>query len=188
MRKLLLSMQTSLDGFVEGPNGAMDWFSTDEPEQWSDRFALLETVDTVLLGRAMFPGYSAYWEQALTSPQASTNHRAYAERAVKTKHVVVSRTVQKINWHDTSLVSDLDAVSAMKQGPGKSIVALGGVTLASALTSAGLVDEYLLLVNPVVLGSGLGMFKSVDHRQRLALTGTRTFPSGVVMLRYQNAR
>jgi dihydrofolate reductase len=83
MRKLILSMQLSLDGFTEGENGDMSWLQKEDPEQWSDLFEMLETVDLFFLGRVMFPDYRNYWKSALTNNNVSANHRRYAQLAAK---------------------------------------------------------------------------------------------------------
>ena len=184
MRKLIVRMNMSLDGYIEGPKGSMDWFAGGD-EHWRDLFAALEDADAFLLGRGMYAGYAEYWTAALTGPTATDNERAFAQLAQRTKHIVVSRTMESAAYLQTSIVHDLADVARLKQEPGKNIVAWGGASLASALSAAGLVDELQLLVNPVVLGGGKALFKDVAARQRLVLAGTRTFETGVVLLRYQ---
>jgi dihydrofolate reductase len=93
MRKLILSMQMSLDGFIEGENGDATWMNTNDPEDWPDLFEMLKTVDLFVLGRVMWPGYRDYWKQALTSSTASSNEVKYARMAEKTKHLVFSNTI-----------------------------------------------------------------------------------------------
>lgn len=182
MRKLVLRMQMTLDGLIEGPKG-VDWIQKEEA-LWRDLFATLETADTFLLGRVMYPGYAEYWRGVLDGAPASEDERAFARLADATPHVVVSRTLRESDWKNTSFVSDLDAVAALKARAGKDIVVWGGATLASALLDAGLVDECHLTVNPVVLGSGKSLFAKVARPRHMRLEATKTFPSGVVQLRY----
>ena len=183
-RKLIVRMNMSLDGYVEGPNGTLNGFSSG-PEHWSDLFSVLEGVDAFLVGRGMYAGYGEHWTAALTRSMASDGERTFAQLAQRTKHYVVSRTMQTAKFFQTSILRDLDGVARLKQQPGKSIIAWGGAALASALYNAGLVDELHLLVNPVVLGGGKALFTDVAAPQRLTPTGTRTFATGVVLLRYE---
>lgn len=184
MRKLIVRMNMSLDGYVEGPRGAMDWFAGgDEP--WRDLFPVLEGADTFVVGRGMYAGYAEHWTAALTSPTASENERAFARLAQRTKHVVVSRTMQRADFPGASIVRDLAAVARLKEEPGKSLIAWGGATLVSALYEAGLVDELQLLVQPIVLGGGKALFRDVPAPRRFTLAATRTFATGVVALRYE---
>jgi dihydrofolate reductase len=186
MRKLIVRMNMSLDGYVEGPRGAMDWFSSGD-EHWRNLFVLLEDTDTFVVGRGMYAGYAEHWIAALTSPTASADERAFAERAQRTRHVVVSRTMQHAELLRTTIARDLDAVARLKEEPGKSIVVWGGATLASALISAGLVDELQLLIQPIVLGGGgKALFEGVA-RQRLTLAEARAFGTGVLLVRYRSS-
>jgi dihydrofolate reductase len=177
-------MNMSLDGYIEGPKGSRNW-SVGSDEHWRDLSSVLEGVDTFVVGRGMYPGYAQHWTAALTNPTASEKDRAFAQLAQRTKHVVVSRTLQSADFSQTSIVRDLDGVSRLKQEPGKSIMVWGGAALASALNGAGLVDELQLLVNPVILGDGKALFRDVAAPQRLTLAETRMFGTEVVLLRYQ---
>jgi dihydrofolate reductase len=188
MRRLILTMQVSLDGFIEGPEGAMDWFAADDAAQWRDMFERLDAADALLLGRGMYPGYAAYWHSALSSPEASKNERRYARLAQKIPHFVFSETLERADWGDTKIVRGdlLDTIRTMKRRRGKDIVAWGGAKLAASLIESGLVDEYQLIVNPVVLGGGKPLFKGLSRRS-LEHVGTKTYPSGAVLLRFKNA-
>ena len=96
-------MQMSLDGFIEGPKGEMDWFPFDDGgEEWKEEFRLLSAVDTVLLGRVMYPGYSSYWRAVLSEPKNyPKNELRYARWAEKTRHIVFSRTMKNAAWKNT---------------------------------------------------------------------------------------
>ena len=184
MRKIILRMQTTVDALIEGPSG-VDWIRRDEAEHWKDLFAELRDADTFLLGRVMYPGYSAHWRGVLAGSRSGSEHDlAFARLADATPHVVVSRTMHASDWKNTTFVPDLDAVAALKRAPGKNILVWGGATLASALLDAGLIDECHLAVNPVVLGAGKPLFAKVKAKRGLRLLGTKTFPLGSVQLRY----
>src|ERR1700712_417296 len=144
MRKLILSMQVSLDGFIEGENGDVSWIKHDDDEQWESLFEMLDSVDLFLLGRVMYPDYRDYWINALTDPKASKNELEYARLADKTQHIVFSNTIKDSGWHNTEIVSGsaVEEVRKLKEQPGKSIEVVGGAMLATALIDAGLVDEY----------------------------------------------
>jgi len=182
-------MQMSLDGFIEGPNGAMDWFPRDNDEQWEDLFNLLRSADTFLLGRAMYPAYSNYWRSVLTNQSAPKNEIKYARIAEKTQHIVFSKTMEKADWENTRIAKDIsEEIYNLKQQPGKDIIVWGGATLASALINLGLIDEYRLLVNPVLLGSGKSLFKDLKDGHRLKLIKIKTFKSEVILLNYSSIK
>ncbi len=187
MRKVILSMQLTLDGFIEGPNGEMDWLIYDDDGQWKDLFEMLRSVDTFLLGRAMYPGYADYWRATLANPSAPKNEMEYARLAEKTSHIVFSRTLEKADWKNTRIARGniQEEISNLKQQPGKDMVVWGGASFASSLINQGLVDEYRLLVNPVLLGKGKSLFKDVSEKHQLNLVETKTFKSGIVVLRYR---
>lgn len=187
MRKLILSMQVSLDGFTEGPGGDMSWVATDDDNQWKDLFEMLESVDLFLLGRVMWPEYRDYWKKALTSSTASPNDVAYAKRAEKTKHLVFSQTMNDSGWENTTIIKGpvLEEVVKLKEASGKDIQIVGGAKLAATIIEASLVDEYRLTINPVILGDGKSFFRTQHSKQVLELISTKELPSGVVVVRYK---
>lgn len=176
MRKLFWMMMTSLDGFMAGPDGELDWHVT------HGEFAryvgeMLRSIDAILLGRTTYELFASYWPTS-TQPEA----RALNELP----KVVFSRTLSKVEWSNSRLVKD-DAegeVARLKREAGKDLVLLGSAALASVLVRAGLVDEYRVLVNPVLLGAGVLTFKNVGGRTPLRLRRARALDSGVVVLDY----
>lgn len=181
-------MQVSVDGFIEGPSGEVDWIDT-----WEDPFDLLSQIDTCILGRGMYPGYEQYWRAIFANPEsvspftgkvASKGEVDYARFADQTAHVVVSTTLEQVAWNDTRVVRDIAELRQMKQQPGKDMHAVGGATLVSSLMSAGLIDELRLVVRPVVLGGGKAMFKDVMDRHELRLLETKPLKSDMVRLTY----
>ena len=188
MRKIIAALVTSLDGFIEGPNGELDWVET-----WEDPFDLLPQIDTCILGGGMYPGYAQYWRAILANPQgalpftgkvASKGEIEYAHFADKTPHIVLSKTLGEVTWQNTRLVRSLDEIRALKQQPGKDMHAVGGATLVSSLLNAGLIDELRIVVVPIVLGGGKALFKDVKARQTLKLLAVKQLQSGMVCLTY----
>ncbi|TMI27364.1 dihydrofolate reductase [Candidatus Bathyarchaeota archaeon] len=186
MRKIILAMQVTLDGFVAGPKGELDWLADDE-EQGKDLFRMLRSADTFLLGRAMYPGYAKYWRSVLANPAAKKGELKFARIAEKTPHIVFSRTMKKADWKNTRIErrGASEAIRRLKQRAGKNMVVWGGARFASSLIGLGLVDEYRLLVNPVILGKGKPLFRSMNERRRIKLVDAKKFRSGIVLLRYK---
>jgi len=143
-------------------------------------------VDTLLLGRVMYPAYEKYWLAAPTNPSSTKNEIEYARIADKMQKIVFSKTLEKAEWKTTRIVRDHSAeeILKLKQQPGKDMLILGGAGLVSSFMNLGLIDEYHLVVNPVVLGGGKRLFKDVKERRKLKLIGTKTFKSGKVVLHY----
>lgn len=186
MRKLILSMQVSLDGFIEGSDGDMSWMAKDDEEQWTDLFEMLQSVDLFLLGRVMWPEYRNYWKKALTSSTASGNEVAYAKLAEKTRHIVFSQTLNDAQWENTTIIKEpvVEEVTKIKNSPGKDIQVVGGAKLAATIIEAGLVDEYRLIINPVIIGKGKSFFRDQHSKQSLQLISTKKLLSGVIIARY----
>jgi dihydrofolate reductase len=190
MRKLILRMATTLDGVVAGENNEMDMFDFSGTEDvWHDLFATLEGVDTMLLGRGMHEGYIAHWQAALDSATASENERKYARIARRTRHLILSRSpVEGVAWPNAQVLrGGVAEIASVKGERGADIILYGGPTVAAAAINAGLVDEYHLAVHPIVAGRGKKPFGSVVERQRLRHRDTKTYASGVNLLRYARA-
>ena len=188
MRKLIAALQVSLDGFIEGPEGEVDWVGT-----WEDSFDLLPQIDTFILGGGMYPGYEQYWLAILANPEgilpltggvASKGEVEYARFADSTPHVVLSRTLGEVSWRTTRIVRDVEDIRALKQQPGKDMHVLGGATLVSSLMNEGLIDELRLTVHPIVLGKGKALFKDVKARHLVELVHASPLTSGRVSLTY----
>lgn len=193
MRKLIAALQVSVDGFIEGPNGELDWAMAEDEETWQDLFETLNHVDTFILGRVMYPAYEQYWLAVLANPDgplpfsgkvATKNEIAYARLADKTPHIVVSTTLDKVAWKTTRIVRDVEEIRKLKQQPGKDMYVVGGATLVSSLMNLGLIDELGLMVNPLILGGGKALFKDVKERHALKLVQAKPLKSGKVSLTY----
>jgi dihydrofolate reductase len=186
MRKLILKTVISLDGFLEGPNGASDWFQTGDAE-WQEVFKLCADADTVLLGRGTYPGYSKHWRGVLAEPTKQSEHElAYARWADKTRHIVFSRELKSADWSNTEIMRDVAIdIPRLKREPGKNLLVYGGARFAGALIDHGLVDEYNLFVEPVALGGGKPLFNNLTKRCTLKPVDAKQFPSGAVWLSYK---
>jgi len=182
MRKLIYSMTVSLDGYIAGPDGAIDWTAPDEE---LFRFHTQQTQETGvhLCGRRLYEAM-VYWETAEESPLVA-DHVKFAQIWKALPKVVFSTTLQSVVGN-TRLARDGvgEEVLRLKEQPGKDI-AVGGAGLASTCMKLGLIDEYRLFVSPIVLGEGTPYFPPLDERMNLELVETQTFGSRVVYLRYR---
>ncbi|MER5326258.1 dihydrofolate reductase family protein [Streptosporangium roseum] len=179
MRKLTLWMNTSLDGYTEGPGGEFDW-PVMEQEVQELVLQLAQQFDGILFGRKVFELLNSYWPTADTQPDAGTYERVYAPHYRQTPKYVFSRTLETA---DATVLSGIDQVEALKQQPGKGLVCMGGAEIADQLVAAGLVDEYRLFVHPAVLGGGRPLFRT--PHAGLTLVESRAFDSAVVHLHYR---
>ena len=184
MRRIIAALQTSVDGFIEGPNGELDWAMAEDEETWIDMNETLSLVDTFILGRGMYPAYEQYWLALLANPTGTKNENAYARHADKIPHIVLSKTLDKVAWKVTRIVRTVEEIRKMKQQPGKDMLTFGGATLVSSLMNLGLIDEFRLMVNPIILGGGKALFKDVKERQSLKLIRAKPLKSGKVGLTY----
>ena len=183
MRKLIYLMNVSLDGFIEGPNRELDWTSIDEE---SYRFFNDQQSDmgTLLYGRRLYEVMN-YWETADANPSISEYEREFARIWKNSSKIVFSKTLEQVQGNARLFRGDIaEEITKLKQQPGKDLE-VGGPNLASTFMQLGLIDEYRLVVHPVVLGSGTPFFPALDNPLKLQLIETRTFDSGVVYLRYQ---
>jgi len=191
MRKLVLFLHASLDGFVEGPNGEMDigWVSYDADLEKHSK-DILSTADTVIWGRGTYQMMHSYWTSVPSDPSASQHERNHAEWIEKTAKIVFSTTLEKVEWNNSRLVKeDLEEeIKNLKQQPGKDMVILGSPRLAHYLMQLNLIDEYKITVSPVLIGSGLPLFQGLMERVNLKLIENKTFDSGAIALVYQTVR
>ena len=183
MRKLIYSMGVSLDGFIAGPGGEIDWSAPDEELH---RFHNEQTreLGAHFCGRRLYE-VMVYWETADENPSAPEVELEFASIWKALPKIVFSRTLEKVEGN-ARLVrgSAVEEVASLKEQPGKDL-AVGGAGLASTFIELGLVDEYRLFFSPVVLGGGTPYFPPLDERINLELVETRTFASRVVYVRYQ---
>jgi len=195
MRKIVLPMMMTLDGFVAGPNGEMDWLPPfDDGALWEDlheeMWTKLRSVDTLLLGRVTYQIWETFWPAAVSNPRSTKSDIEFSRFADRTQKVVFSKTLDKVEWKNTKLVrGDIaEEVSRLKEPPGKDLALAGGAGIAQTFMKLGLIDEYLITVHPVILGKGKLLFRNPGDRQKLRLVGTKRFRSGAVGLRYEPVR
>jgi dihydrofolate reductase len=186
MRRLIYGMLVSLDGFVAASDGNLDWHLIDE--ELHTYFNNQESaVDTWLYGRRMYELMAEFWPTADQDPSAPGYVVEFARIWRKMPKVVFSTTLGRVGWNARLVRNNVaEEVTRLKGQPGKDLE-VGGAELASTLMRLGLIDEYRLYVQPVILGSGKRMFSVLDERINLRFVESRTFGSGVVLLRYQRA-
>jgi len=183
MRKVIYSMGVSLDGFIAGPSGEIDWSAPDEELH---RFHNQQTreLGAHLCGRRLYEEM-VYWETADENPSAPEYALEFARIWKDLPKLVFSKTLETVEGNARLLRDGVgEEVAKLKQQPGKDL-AVGGAGLASTLIELGLVDEYRLFVSPVVLGAGTPYFPAMENRINLELVETRTFGSRVVYVRYR---
>jgi dihydrofolate reductase len=176
MRKILVSMMVSADGFIEDSNKELSAFKDDEEvlKYFED---LLDSVDIIMFGRRAYELMLDYWPKA-TGP--------IAEKMNKKSKIVFSRTLSQVSWNTKLIKNNIaEEIMKLRNEPGKDIVLYAGAEILSTFRKLGLVEEYRLAVYPVVLGKGTPLFKDVEHTMSLKLINTKKFKSGVVLLTYQ---
>ena len=177
----------SLDGFVSGPNGELDWTTKDEDEMGKYLINdLLTTVDTNLIGRNLFQGFQSYWPAQVTNKEIPKELADFAKWLDDSPKVVYSKTLKTTDWKNSRIISgDLkDEVTKLKQQPGGDIVVFGGARMSASLAGLNLIDEYRFKLEPVVIGAGKALFKDVKEKMKLKLINSKNFASGVQVLYY----
>lgn len=187
MRKLKLQVQMSVDGFVAGPNGELDWMvqgADDEQRVYVNE--IHESVDLILLGRKMTDGFISYWLDIVNNHPDSPDF-SFAKKLVDTPKVVFTKTLEKSVWDNTTLAKGnlTDEINILKNQSGKDIIVYGGASFVSSLVKENLIDEYNLVINPTVLGKGMTIFADLDDRLNLQLVESKSFVSGETLLRYE---
>jgi len=183
MRKLVVFNQVTLDGYIADINGDMSWAQKQDAEWNTFVHENASGGGELLFGRITYELMTSYWP----TPYAMQNDPIVAERMNNLPKVVFSRTLDKASWNNTKLVKgDLAAeIRKMKKEPGENMVIFGSGSIVSQLAPEGLIDEYQIVVNPVVLGKGKTMFEGIKEKLTLKLTKTRTFGNGNVLLCYE---
>jgi dihydrofolate reductase len=189
LRKLKLQVQMSVDGYIAGPNGEMDWLVWN----WDDKLKeyvneLTESVDSILLGRKMTEGFISYWSDVMTKPD--NPEYAFAKKMIEIPKVVFTKTLNKSKWVNTDIATgDLtDEINKLKRQNGKDIIVYGGASFDSSLIKAGLIDEFHLFVNPAAIGNGMTIFKDLNEMQKFTLVKSIAFDCGIVLLHYEGMR
>jgi dihydrofolate reductase len=190
MRKIILQEFVTIDNFAAGPNGETDFIMSlqgmPRKDMDNDMLDFIDTVDTILMGSVTYKMFAGYW------PNATTDTNPIADKLNATPKIVFSQTLDSApwgKWGDAKVVKS-DAASEidrLKQLPGKNMVVWGSISLSHSLIKAGLIDEYQLRVMPVVLGKGKQLFPEDAGRFDMKLVETKTYDSGMAVLRYQAA-
>lgn len=182
MRKIIVFNNVTLDGFMAGTNGELDWAIRDE-EMTEYAKEGQGSTDTFLFGRVTYEMMASFWP----TPAGKAMNPLYANQLNNAPKFVFSKTLKKADWENTSVVQDIhkEDILRMKQLPGKDMMIFGSGTIVEQLTNLGLIDEYQLLVNPVILGKGKPLFKDIKDGMKLKLVKTKTFNNGIVLFQYQ---
>jgi dihydrofolate reductase len=183
MRKLKLQMQITVDGFVAGPEGQLDWMTWTMDERLISFINhLTDTSDTILLGRKMTEGFIKYWEQVITQPDSP--EYSFGQKMVNIPKVVFSKTIARTDGQNVRVENGpiVDAVKQLKSQKGKDIIVYGGATFVSSLIENRLIDELNFFVNPVAIGKGMQVFGS---QKSLKLLASTAYASGIVVNSYE---
>lgn len=178
-------MHVSLDGFVAGPNGEMDWIKFDD-ELWDYVNKITDRSDTALFGAVTYKMMESYWPTAAEKPNATKHDIDHANWVNTAKKFVFSKGSIDTTWQNTEIVHTVDPkeIQKLKASSGKDILMIGSPTLAHSFMDLGLIDEYYLNVNPVVIGNGKPLFKDIKKKMELTLLSAKKFTVGVVGLHY----
>lgn len=185
MRKIISFMHISLDGFVAGPNGEMDWIKVDE-EIFDYAGKRISETDTALYGRVTYQMMEGYWPTAGTKPNASKHDRDHSKWYQQAQKWVLSTTLEESASTNTQIISDhlSENIQALTQQPGSEILLFGSPTATHSLMQFNLIDGFWLFVNPIILGQGIPLFANVQQKIKLQLINTRAFAKGVTELSY----
>lgn len=186
MRKLKLQVQISIDGFIAGQNGEMDWMVWD----WDDEIKkyvseITEPVDCIIMGKNLAVGFIPYWENVASNPDDP--QYPFGKKMTDTLKVVFTKTLDTSEWNNTVLAKGdlIKEVNNLKQQNGKDIIVYGGATFVSSLVKAGLIDEFNFFVNPTAIGAGMSIFKELDIKQNFTLKKAKAFECGIALLQYE---
>jgi dihydrofolate reductase len=186
MRKLKLQVQLSLDSYIAGPDGEMDWMVWN----WDDKlkkyvFELTDSVETIILGRKMTDGFVSYWSDLMNKPDDPFYE--FAKKMIQTPKVVFTKTLKKSRWANTDIATGelTEEIIKLKSQNGKDIIVYGGASFDSSLIKEGLIDEFHLFINPAAIGKGMTIFKDLNEIQKFTLVKSIAFDCGIVLLHYE---
>ncbi len=186
MRKLKLQMQTSLDGFVAtGPNDEQTWVTWDLEGIKQSVTDLLDSTDTIVIGRKLAVDYIPFWQDTLAKPGDPMYE--FAQRIAGARKIVFTGTLDRSIWDNTELAKGnlVDEINNLKSQMGKDIVVYGGSSFVSSLIKEGLIDEFHFYINPVVLGKGIQIFDQIDQFRQLKLKKSIALDSGIILVVYE---
>jgi len=186
MRKIIVFNMVSVDGFFAGVDGNLDWHNVDDE---FNKFAIkqMREFHTILFGRTTYQMFESFWPVALKDPNTSEDNRKVAQSINDIEKIVFSSTLEKVTWNNSKILKEINSeeIKKLKQETGKDMVIFGSGTIVQAMTNLNLIDEYRLMINPVILGQGKPMFKDLKDIVNLKLLNTKTFKNGNVLLCYQ---
>jgi dihydrofolate reductase len=191
MRKLKLQVQITVDGFVGGPDGDLDWRVWD----WDDKlkafaYPLRDTSDTILLGRKMAQTFIPHFEETVNTLKPGNGDKAlderfdYANRMVNMPKIVFTKTIKTLPGRNVSVENGdlVTAIKNLKSKPGNDMIVYGGASFVSSLIQHGLIDEFNIFVNPIMINKGLRIFDLLEHRQKLSLISATAYACGISVL------
>lgn len=186
MRTLKLQVQMTVDGYIAGPNGEMDWMNFNWGDPLKDYVtALTEPVDCIVLGRKLAEGFIPHWAGVAADP--NNPEFTAGKKFTDTHKVVFTKTLEQSVWNNTTLAKGdlVEEITRLKKQAGQDIIAYGGTTFVSALIKESLIDEFHLFINPATIGNGMPIFKALDRTQSLNLIKSKAFDCGIVVLHYE---
>lgn len=178
-------MHTSLDGFVAGLNGEMDWIKVDD-SMFDFVATMTDKADTALYGRVTYEMMQSYWPKAGEKPNATKHDKEHSAWYNKVSKVVLSKTMSEKGLDNAKVISNhlADNINKIKKQDGKNILIFGSPGASQSLLNEGLIDEFWLFVNPIILGKGMPLFKDITGTTKLKLVASKTFACGVIGLHY----
>jgi dihydrofolate reductase len=185
MRKLVLFIHLSLDGFASDADGGLRWISFDaDLQHYAD--GIVATVGSPVYGRNTYELMAGYWPGVLNDPTENERDRAHAKWVDGATKYVFSRTMKKADWNNTVVINDNIAteINKLKEQPGKDLVIFGSPGLAHSMMELDVIDEYQLTLNPVLLGAGKQVFAKIKNKTNLRLVRATPLKSGVIGLHY----
>lgn len=186
MRNLVFFMHASLDGFVGGPQGQLDWISVND-EIFDFAATMTDAADTALYGRVTYNMMESYWPTAGDKPNASKHDKEHAVWYNAVSKIVLSTTITAEGRKNTTVISDniTDAIQEIKAQEGKNILIFGSPSASHTLLNLGLIDEIWVFVYPVIIGSGIPLFKDIQKKTALELVESKVFSNGGIALHYR---
>jgi dihydrofolate reductase len=184
MRKVKLSMQMTINGYVAGPNGENDWMTWNPDDEFLEFInSHFDSSDTLLLGRKLADGFIKFWENS----DKNNPNTPFAQKIVDMPKVVFTKTLDQSTWNNTTLAKGnlAEEIADLKNQNGKDIAVVGGAGLVSSLIKHGLIDEYHLIVNPTAMGNGMTIFNSLDGIRKFEPIEAKLYKGGKIVLSYK---